>query len=140
MSKNGGAHLIAGDVPKDFFDWPTGLLGFDSWANWFFGDTIADRTHRERSKMRSFYEAANNPNQQARLSPLAYEDLNFFWRLWAQLAVIKPAQIRLIVAATFALFGSPLWAEILYGMQGARQYRENVEKIRYEESLRKRGK
>lgn len=65
MCKNEGAHLIAGDIPKDFFDLPTGFLGLDSWANWFIGDTIADRTNRERSKMRTFYEVASNPNQQA---------------------------------------------------------------------------
>jgi hypothetical protein len=127
-------------LSKHFFDWPVGFLGYDSWSGWFWGDTIADRTQRERSKLRSFYEKANNPYQESQLKPLVYEDLNAFWRLWAQMAVIKPAQLRLIVAATFAFFGSPIWAEILYGKQGARQYRENVEKVRYEEALRHQRK
>ena len=124
-------------LPNQYFAWPIGFLGYDSWSNWFIGDTIADRTYRERRKLRSFYEAANDPIRDARPISLAYEDLNFFWRLWAQMALIKPAQFRLIVAATFAIFGSSLWPEILYGKQGACQYRENVEKSRYEESLRR---
>lgn len=121
---------------NQFFAWPIGFLGYDSWANWIWGDTIADRIRRERTKLRSFYETVNNPHEEVPVDPIEYDNLNCFWRMWAQLAVIKPMQFRIYLAAAFAFCGSPLWTDVLYGKSGARRYIDQVEKMRYIESRR----
>jgi hypothetical protein len=127
----GDAITKDGHTTTGFFDWPSGFLGYNSWSNWFLGITIADQLKQERDRLKSFYEACCNPTCQIPNDIVDYGKLNIFWRGWAQVAIIKPLQVKLIFAAVLAFFGSPAWAVILYGRNAPREMKER----QYEETF-----
>lgn len=121
-----------------FFSWPIGFLGHNSWSSWLLGDTAADRAYQKQMNQGVYNRIAIRPNRLPENKPLAYDELNVFWRLWAQLTVIKPVQFKTLVVYVLAFCGNPLWEKVLYGTQGARRYRAEVERSRYQALIKGR--
>lgn len=90
--------------PISFPKWPPGFYGYESWIDWFCGYKSQDRAKAEG---RCYREAS-----------LDYQLLDSFWKLMAQMIIIKPLQIRLLTGFVLALFGSKRWAYIVYGKRG----------------------
>lgn len=82
------------------FDWPAGLLGYESWFGWFFG-------YKGRKKY----------------STIDYRALSLPKKLIVQVVLIKPLQLKLLLGLLIALCNSKLWVYVVHGKQVYLQYR-----------------
>lgn len=82
--------------------WQVGSFGYDSWCDWLLCEPGTGMTRLRTS-------------QHYRNKQPDYASLTLFWRIVAQLAVVKPYEFRVVIAAVLAFCGSRYWVYVLYG-------------------------